>query len=94
MLSSKESYGNKGTFIYFIGYMHEGNDFPMSLCIKLPQMIGCVKYFGSNNKCINHLVYDKELLKNIMKYGITLLICYKEALIVNQCEMINTIKLG
>ena len=57
-------------------------------------MIGCVKYFGSNNTCINHLVYDKELLKNIMKYEIRLLICYKKGLIVNQCEMINTIKLG
>ena len=57
-------------------------------------MIGCFKYFGSNNTCINHLVYDKELLKNIMKYEIRLLICYKKGLIVNQCEMINTIKLG
>ena len=74
--------------------MHEGNDFPMSLCIKLPQMIGCVKYFGSNNKYMDHLVYDKELLKNIMEYGIRLLICYKKGLIVNQCKMINTIKLG
>ena len=26
-------------------------------------MNGCVKYFDSNNKCINLLVYDKELLK-------------------------------
>ena len=28
-----------------------------------------VKHLNSNNKCINLLVHDKELLKNTLKYG-------------------------
>ena len=28
-----------------------------------------VKHLDSNNKCINLLVHDKELLKNTLKYG-------------------------
>ena len=63
VLPKKDLYGKKGSFKYFIGYIHEGNVFPILLCIKLPQMNGYVKYFDRNNKCINLLVYDKELLK-------------------------------
>ena len=33
------------------------------LCVKLPQMNAHVKYFDKNNKCINLLVNDKEILK-------------------------------
>ena len=42
-----------------------GNAFLMPLCIKLLQMNGYVKYFDSNNKYINLLVDDKELLKKM-----------------------------
>ena len=35
---------------------------------------GYVKYFVSNNKCMNLLVHDEELLKNTMKYGVRLVI--------------------
>ena len=63
MLSEKNSYGKKGSFKYFIGYKNETDPFPAPLCIKLPQMNGYVKYFDNNNKCINLLVRDKELLK-------------------------------
>ena len=32
-------------------------------CIKLPQIIGYTKYVNDNNKYINSLANDKELLK-------------------------------
>ena len=41
-----------------------------------------VKYFDKNSQYINFLVYDEELLTNIMKYGIKLKIYLKKNLIV------------
>ena len=73
VLSSKYSYGNKGSFKYFIGYIYIGNVFPIPLCIKIPQMNGYVKYFDNNNKYINFSVHDKKLLwdkiGNLFKKG-------------------------
>ena len=71
VLSHKTSYG-KDSFKYFIGYRHKGNAFPSPLCVKLPQMNAYAKYFDKNNKYINILVNDKEILKNIQKYGMKL----------------------
>ena len=71
MLSNKDSCGKKGAFKYFIGYIT--SQCIKSLCIKLPQMNGCAKYFDSNNKYINFLIYDKE--KNTMQFGIRLVLC-------------------
>ena len=65
VLSKKDLYGKKGSFKYFIGCINDTNVFPILLCIKLPQMNGYAKYFDSNNKCINLLIYDKILLKII-----------------------------
>ena len=62
VLSHKKSYG-KDSFKYFIGYRHKGNAFPSPLCVKLPQMNAYAKYFDKNNKYINLLVNDKEILK-------------------------------
>ena len=45
--------------------------------MKLPQINEYVKYIdnnNNNNKCINTLIDDKELLKNTMKYVIRLVI--------------------
>ena len=53
VLSSKHSYCNKGSFKYFIGYIHIGNVYPVPLLIKFPQRNGCVKYFHKNNKCMS-----------------------------------------
>ena len=63
VLSNKKSYGNKGAFKYFIGYIHQGNAFPVPLYIKLPQINAFVKYFDNNKKYMNLLVCDKEYLK-------------------------------
>ena len=50
------------------------------------------KYFDKNNKYLNLLVNNKEIL-NIQKYGIKLKASLKKNLIANQCIMINTLKL-
>ena len=62
----------KKSIKYFIGY--DDDDyyyyyyFIRPLCIKLPQMIGYVKYFHSS-KTMSFKITDKKLLKIILKYG-------------------------
>ena len=63
VLSSKHSYGNKGSFKYFIGYINNSNAFPISLRVKLPQMNEYTKYFDKNDKYMTLLIHDKKLLK-------------------------------
>ena len=62
VLSPKKSY-SKDSVKYFIGYRHKGNVFPSPSCVKLPQMNAYAKHFDKNNKYINLLVNDKEILK-------------------------------
>ena len=69
---SKESYGKRGVFKYFIGYI--SNVGFLALYMMLPLMNSYVKLFNSNNKHMNLLVNDKELLKNTIRYGIRLVI--------------------
>ena len=61
MLSSKESYDNKGGFKCFIGY--RSNVGSIQLYIKLPQMNAFVKYFDDNYKYKYHLFNDTEVLE-------------------------------
>ena len=56
----------KDTFKHFIRHKNRTSAFLVSLCIKLPQKNGYTKYF-KDNKCINLLVHDKELLKKYNK---------------------------
>ena len=65
LVSKKESYGTKYLLKYFIGY--NDDDVIRPLCIKLPQMIGYVKHFGSN-KTMSFKVSDNKLLKSTTKY--------------------------
>ena len=60
VLSSKHSYGNKGSFKYFIGYINIGNLFPVPLYINLPQMNGYTKYFDINNKYKIYIEIPKD----------------------------------
>ena len=46
LVSKEESYGNKNSFKYFIGYYD--NDVIRPLCIKLPQMTGYARKFYEN----------------------------------------------
>ena len=63
LVSKKESYCKQNSLKYFIGY----NDVVIRpLCIKLPQMIGYVKHFGSN-KTMSFKVGDNKLLKKYYK---------------------------
>ena len=65
LISKKEPYGKKNSLKkYFTGY-NDNNDI-RPLCIKLPQMTGCAKYFDSN-KTISFKVIDKKLLKKYTK---------------------------
>ena len=41
LVSKEEPYGSKNSFKYFIGY--DDNDVIRPLCMKFPQMIGCVR---------------------------------------------------
>ena len=56
ILLKKESYGNKGTYKYFIGYIYiyiyiyEDAALPLSLSSKFSQMNAYVKYFDRNSK--------------------------------------------
>ena len=64
--SNKDSYGTTSGYITSEGIK--------SLCIKIPQVNGYVKYFDGNNKYMNLLVYDKKLLDKYNEYGIRLVI--------------------
>ena len=66
LVSKKEPYGNKNSFKYFIGY--NDNDVIRPLCIRLPQMTGYARKFDEN-ATMSFIVKDKQLLKNILKYG-------------------------
>ena len=46
LVSKKETYGNKNSFKYFLGY--NDNDIIRPLCIKLPQMTGYARKFDEN----------------------------------------------
>ena len=66
LVSKEESYGSKNSFKYFIRYTD--NDVIGPLCIKLPQMIGCVRKFEGNTK-MSFKISGKQLLKKYNKYG-------------------------
>ena len=51
--------GNKDSYKYFIGHIHNGNVFPAPLCIRFPQMNGYSKCFDKNKKYVNLLVKNK-----------------------------------
>ena len=62
-LFDKTSYGNKSSFKYGIGYIHKNEALLSPLNIKLQQLNGYTKHFDDNNKYVNFLVNNKELLK-------------------------------
>ena len=66
LVSKKEPYGNKNSFKYFIGY--NDNDIIRPICIRLPQMSGYARKFDEN-ATMSFIVKDKQVLKNILKYG-------------------------
>ena len=61
--SDKDSHSGKGSFKYFIE--HKSNNDIRPLCIKLPQMNRCARYFVSGIKYINFLVNGKKIVKSI-----------------------------
>ena len=61
LVSKKESYGNKNSIKYFIGY--NDNNIFRPLCIKLPQMTGYARKFDENGT-MSFRVNNKQLLKS------------------------------
>ena len=53
ILLKRESYGNKSSYKYFLGFIYEGTALPSPLCIKVSQMNAYVKYFDKNSKYMN-----------------------------------------
>ena len=64
LVSKKETYGNKNSFKYSIGY--NDNDIIRPLCIRLPQMTGYAKEFN-DNATMSFIVKDKQFFKNYTK---------------------------
>ena len=64
LVSKKESYGTKNSLKCFVGYNDDG--VIRRLCIRLPQMIGYVKCFDSN-QTMSFKVSDNKLLKKYNK---------------------------
>ena len=80
LVLKKETYGTNKSFKHFKGYS-DGDDIK-TLCIKLFQMIGCVKHFESN-KTMSFKVVDNKLLRNILKQEEKLVVSLIKHLIVN-----------
>ena len=64
LASKEESFGNKNSFKYFIGYNDNGSIIP--LCIKLSKMTGYARKL-SENATMSFLVKEKKLLKKYSK---------------------------
>ena len=54
---------NKGSFKYYIGYRHKGEDLLSPLNMKLLQLTGYTKHFNNNSKYVNLLISDKKNVK-------------------------------
>ena len=63
-VSKKESYGTKNAIKYFIGYIDNNEIKP--ICIRVPQMIGYVKYFDGD-KVKSFKVTNQKLLNKYNK---------------------------
>ena len=57
VVSDKFNHNNEG-FKYFIGYKESGT--VKALCIILPQMSGCIKFFENGGKNMSSLIKDDE----------------------------------
>ena len=64
LVSKKETYVNKNSFKYFIGY--NDNDIIRPLCIRLPQMTGYARKFDEN-ATMSFIVKDKRLFEKYTK---------------------------
>ena len=49
-----------GKILYFIGYLHD-DDAIRPLCIVLPQMSGCIKYFDNGGKNMSFKIEDESV---------------------------------
>ena len=59
LVSCKFKHSDDG-FKYFIGYLHD-DDVIRPLCIILPQMSGCIKYFDNGGKKMSFKIEDESV---------------------------------
>ena len=59
VVSDKFKHSDDG-FKYFIGYLHD-DDVIRPLCIILPQMSGCIKYYDKGGKNMSFKVEDESV---------------------------------
>ena len=52
-VSDKNSYGNKGSLNIILDICIKLRRFSITICIKLPQLIGYTKYFNNYNRYVN-----------------------------------------
>ena len=69
VISDNFKHNNEG-FKYFIGYLENGNVKP--LCIILPQMSGCIKYFENGGKNMSFLLKMMKCGKNTIIFRMQL----------------------
>ena len=69
VISDNFKHNNEG-FKYFTGYLENGNVKP--LCIILPQMSGCIKYFENGGKNMSFLLKMMKCGKNTIIFGMRL----------------------
>ena len=93
VLFDKTLYGNKGSLKHYIGYRHsDGIILPLNM--RLPQLTGYVKHFSDENKLINFLVTDKNLLKKYNKIWCKIKSLFKKNLIKILCMKIKILLLN
>ena len=66
VVSDKFKHSDEG-FKYFIGYQED--EIVKPLCVILPQMSGCIKYFQNGDKNMSFLIKDEEVGENTNKFG-------------------------
>ena len=59
LVSYKFKHSDDG-FEYFVGYLHD-DDVIRPLCIILPQMSGCIKYFDNSGKNMSFKIEDESV---------------------------------
>ena len=66
VVSDRFKHSDEG-FKYFIGYQED--EIVKPLCVILPQMSGCIKYFQNGDKNMSFLIKDEEVGENTNKFG-------------------------
>ena len=79
--------GNNETSKYFIGYLHDISENVTPLCIILPQMSGCIKYFENGGKNMSFKIEDESVYVKYNQIWKRIKNCWVLNFILNQFVM-------